>query len=58
MKTTPELLMMRGLISALTAEDQAQVAILAQAFRDAVKSAGPAGKIALALVGVEMQAED
>lgn len=51
-------LMTRGLISTLTAEQQAEVTRVAQAMRDLIASAPDGvGHIAFALVGFEIQGE-
>lgn len=51
-------LMTRGLISTLTAEQQAEVTRVAQAMRDLIASAPEGiGHLAFALVGFEIQGE-
>lgn len=51
-------LMIRGFITTLTAEQQAEVTRLAQAMRDLIASAPEGiGAIAFSLVGIELQGE-
>ena len=57
-KLTPELLAMRGLVASLPDEQRAAVNRCAESIREAVADAGEIGQIALALVGIELQASE